>query len=167
MSSDRREADIKARSSFAWDTTALFVRTLDKANAFVGSLTSQGDLLSQWRGYNRGQGFAVGLTRLGLSTVDLGSYDRVRYVGMLRTLGIVGSVEVPTSSSRAKAICELFEKDQRKFDQLAMPQAAKYISGADAVVEVVEIARKYWYAASRKSALAKDPNEKRSGKKLN
>jgi hypothetical protein len=57
---DRREADIKERSSFAWDTIALFLRNADKANAFVGSLTLQGDLLSQWRGYNRGQGFAIG-----------------------------------------------------------------------------------------------------------
>jgi hypothetical protein len=57
---DRREADIKERSSFAWDTIALFLRDTDKATAFVGSLTPQGDLLSQWRGYNRGQGFAIG-----------------------------------------------------------------------------------------------------------
>ncbi len=57
---DRREADIKERSSFAWDTIALFLRDTDKATAFVGSLTPHGDLLSQWRGYNRGQGFAIG-----------------------------------------------------------------------------------------------------------
>ncbi|MCP2214233.1 hypothetical protein AB7M42_008786 [Bradyrhizobium diazoefficiens] len=57
---DRREAEIKDRSSFAWQTHELFMRNRDKAFAFVGSLTSQGDLLSQWRGYNRGQGFAIG-----------------------------------------------------------------------------------------------------------
>jgi Protein of unknown function (DUF2971) len=57
---DRRESDIRARSSHAWDTIALFVRTTDKANAFVVSLTSKGDLLSQWRGYNHGRGFAIG-----------------------------------------------------------------------------------------------------------
>lgn len=57
---DRREVDIKERSSFAWDTIALFLRDMDKATAFVGSLTPHGDLLSQWRGYNRGQGFAIG-----------------------------------------------------------------------------------------------------------
>ncbi|WP_166298278.1 DUF2971 domain-containing protein [Bradyrhizobium sp. 2S1] len=57
---DRREAEIKDRSSFAWQTYELFMRNRDKAYVFVGSLTSQGDLLSQWRGYNRGQGFAIG-----------------------------------------------------------------------------------------------------------
>ena len=31
-----------------------------RAHAFVGSLTSQGDLLSQWRGYNGGRGFSIG-----------------------------------------------------------------------------------------------------------
>lgn len=57
---DGREAEIKERSSFAWQTIELFMRNADKAYAFVGSLTSQGDLLSQWRGYNRGPGFAIG-----------------------------------------------------------------------------------------------------------
>lgn len=57
---DRREADMKQCSSFAWQTFELFLRNTDEAYAFVGSLTSQGDLLSQWRGYNRGRGFAIG-----------------------------------------------------------------------------------------------------------
>lgn len=57
---DRREAEIRSRSSFAWQTYELFMRDRDKAYAFVGSLTSEGDLLSQWRGYNGGQGFAIG-----------------------------------------------------------------------------------------------------------
>jgi hypothetical protein len=57
---DDREAEIKECSSVAWQTIELFLRDADKAYAFVGSLTSQGDLLSQWRGYNRGQGFAIG-----------------------------------------------------------------------------------------------------------
>jgi hypothetical protein len=57
---DRREAEIKERSSFAWQTIELFLRNLEKASAFIGSLSSQGDLLSQWRGYNRGRGFAIG-----------------------------------------------------------------------------------------------------------
>lgn len=56
----RREADLKECSLFAWQTFELFLRDADNAYAFVGSLTSQGDLLSQWRGYNRGQGFAIG-----------------------------------------------------------------------------------------------------------
>lgn len=111
--------------------------------------------------------FDAGVIHLKNKAIDLGSYDRVRYVAMLRTLGIVGSVEVPTSASRARAVCELFEKDQKRFDELALPQAAKYISGADAVAEVVEVARKHWYSASRKSALGKGGEQKPASKKLN
>jgi hypothetical protein len=111
--------------------------------------------------------FDAGVIHLKNKVVDLGSYERVRYVAMLRTLGIVGSVEVPTSASRARAICELFEKDQKRFDELALPQAARYISGVDAVAEVVEVARKHWYSASRKSALAKDAGQKQAAKQVN
>ncbi|WP_425908671.1 hypothetical protein [Nitrobacter sp. TKz-YC02] len=74
---------------------------------------------------------------------------------------------MPTSATRARAIYELFEKDQKRFDELALPQAAKYISGADAVAEVIEVARKHWYSASRKSALAKGADQKASSKKFN
>lgn len=111
--------------------------------------------------------FDAGVIHLKNKIIDLGSFDRVRYVAMLRTLGIVGNVEVPTSASKARAICELFEKDQKRFDELALPQATKYISGADAVAEVVEVARKHWYSASRKSALAKGAEDKKLAKKLN
>lgn len=108
--------------------------------------------------------FDAGLVHLKNKVIDLGSYDRVRYVGMLRTIGIVGSIEVPTSGTKARAICDLFEKDQKRFDELASAQAAKYVSGPDAVLEVVEVARKHWYSASRKSALTKATSEKQSSK---
>lgn len=111
--------------------------------------------------------FDAGVIHLKNKVVDLGAYDRVRYVAMLRVLGIVGSVEVPTSAAKARAICELFEKDQKRFGELALPQAAKYVSGADAAAEVVEAARKHWYAASRKSALTKKVKEKGSSRKHN
>jgi hypothetical protein len=57
---DDRGAEIRDISPFAWDTIALFREHSDNAYGFVGSLTSEGDLLSQWRGYNRGQGFSIG-----------------------------------------------------------------------------------------------------------
>jgi len=44
----------------AWETVALFRQNSSEVHGFVGSLTSEGDLLSQWRGYNRGQGFSIG-----------------------------------------------------------------------------------------------------------
>ncbi|UPJ76830.1 DUF2971 domain-containing protein (plasmid) [Bradyrhizobium sp. 187] len=37
-----------------------FEREHESVHAFVGSLTANGHLLSQWRGYNRGQGFSIG-----------------------------------------------------------------------------------------------------------
>ncbi|MET4216945.1 hypothetical protein ABIB00_002142 [Bradyrhizobium sp. LB14.3] len=111
--------------------------------------------------------FDGGVIHLKNKVVDLGAYDRVRYVEMLRVLGIVGSIEVPTSTARARAICDLFEKDQKRFSELALAQAAKYISGGDAVSEVVEVARKHWYSASRKSALTKKVKEKSLSKKHN
>ncbi len=110
--------------------------------------------------------FDAGMIHLKNKVVDLGSFDRVRYVAMLRVIGLVGNIEVPTSSSKAKAVCELFEKDQARFVELAAPQAGKYISGADAIAEVVEVARKHWYSACRKNALAKQVSEKRTSKKL-
>ncbi|MGY4497915.1 hypothetical protein ACVWYH_001846 [Bradyrhizobium sp. GM24.11] len=42
--------------------TALFRQHSSEVHGFVGSLTSEGDLLSQWRGYNRGQGFSIGFS---------------------------------------------------------------------------------------------------------
>lgn len=57
---EHRRAEIEQISSLAWETIALFQEHGAKVHAFVGSLTSNGDLLSQWRGYNRGQGFSIG-----------------------------------------------------------------------------------------------------------
>lgn len=59
---DRRGAEIRDISSLAWETVALFRQHSSEIHGFVGSLTSEGDLLSQWRGYNRGQGFSIGFS---------------------------------------------------------------------------------------------------------
>jgi len=56
----RRGAEIRDISSLAWETVALFRQHSSEVHGFVGSLTSEGDLLSQWRGYNRGQGVSIG-----------------------------------------------------------------------------------------------------------
>ncbi|WP_342711431.1 DUF2971 domain-containing protein [Bradyrhizobium sp. B124] len=58
----RREADIDRASPLAWYILDSFHQSneRERAHAFVGSLTSQGDLLSQWRGYNGGRGFSIG-----------------------------------------------------------------------------------------------------------
>lgn len=101
--------------------------------------------------------FEAGVLHTKSKAIDLKSYERVRYVAMLRVLGLVGSVEVPVSAVKAGAIADLFEEEQLKFTKLATENATKYLSGAEAVKEGVEIARKHWHAACRKSALAKAP----------
>lgn len=57
---ERRGAEIRQISSLAWEMIMLFREHSESVHAFVGSLTANGDLLSQWRGYNRGQGFSIG-----------------------------------------------------------------------------------------------------------
>lgn len=110
--------------------------------------------------------FDDGIVRTKTKAIDLGSYERVRYVEMLRLLGITGSIDVPVSAAKAGAIADLFEKEQVRFNELAMEHSAKYISGVEAVREVTDIARKNWYSACRKSALSK-PEKTSKKSKLN
>lgn len=110
--------------------------------------------------------FDEGVIRTKSKAIDLGSYERVRYAAMLRVLGLVGNVELPTSAPKAGAIADLFDKHQKLFQTMASENASKYISGAEAVSEVVEIARKHWYAACRKNALAR-PATTEAKSKLN
>jgi hypothetical protein len=57
-----RKDDIARTSPLAQHTIERFLdhNERERAHAFVGSLTSQGDLLSQWRGYSGGRGFSIG-----------------------------------------------------------------------------------------------------------
>lgn len=99
--------------------------------------------------------FDVGVIRAKTKAVNLGSFERVRYVAMLRTLGVVGSIEVPLSATRAEAIAGLFEDEQVKFSSIAEEAASKYVSGRDLVRAVVEKARAHWHSDCRKNALQK------------
>ncbi|RUY97225.1 hypothetical protein EN974_17980 [Mesorhizobium sp. M7A.F.Ca.CA.001.12.2.1] len=110
--------------------------------------------------------FEEGTIRTKTKAADLKSYERVLYVSMLRQLGLVGNIEVPTSATKAAAIVELFEKDQLRFNDLASENAAKYVSGKEAISEVIEIARRHWFQACRKNALAGQKTVKPS-RKLN
>jgi hypothetical protein len=110
--------------------------------------------------------FDRGVVRTKNKSIDLGTYERVRYVAMLRTLGIVGNVDVPVSASKAGAIADLFENEQVRFRNLAQENASKYVSGAEAATDVIEIARKHWHSACRKSGLAK-PTAQQKTSKLN
>lgn len=99
--------------------------------------------------------FDAGTIRTKTKVLNLGSFQRVRYAGMLQTIGLVGSIEVPVSETKAGAISDLFEKDQRRFMKLAIENSSKYISGASSIGEAADIAQKFWFAACRKSATSK------------
>ncbi len=77
--------------------------------------------------------FEEGVIHTKSKTVDLGSHDRVRYVQMLREIGVVGSIEIPTSATKAGAIVDLFEKAAVDFREQATEHALKYVSGRESV----------------------------------
>lgn len=104
--------------------------------------------------------FDVGIVSTKTKTIDLGSFERVRYVAMLRTLGLVGNIEVPLSATKASAIVDLFEREQIGFLSIAEASAMKYVSGRDAIRSVVEKARAHWHSDCRKSALQTIPKPK-------
>ncbi len=82
--------------------------------------------------------FEEGVIHTKSKTVDLGSHDRVRYVQMLREIGVVGSIEIPTSATKAGAIVDLFEKAAVDFREQATEHALKYVSGRESVQQVVD-----------------------------
>lgn len=99
--------------------------------------------------------FDAGVIHLQGKRINLGDFQRVRYVGMLRELGIVGAVEVPLSATKAGAIVDLFEKEKPRFVQLAQERAKKYISSEASVAEVVAIAQRHWFTACRKKSMGR------------
>lgn len=108
--------------------------------------------------------FDAGIVRTKTKNINLGTYERVRYMAMLRIIGLSGNVEIPVSSEKSAAIVEIFEEEQIKFRELASERASRYISAKDAIKEVVEIAEKHWYTACRKNALQKKIIESDSSK---
>ena len=111
--------------------------------------------------------FDVGMVRTKTKTVNLGHFERVRYVAMLRMVGVVGNIEVPLSATRAAAIADLFEAEQAKFSSISEEAASKYVSGRDAIKAVVEKARAHWHSDCRKSALQNlPPSMRKSSRRL-
>jgi hypothetical protein len=60
---ESNENDIKSGSVDAWLMLESLRAEIDRFGMFalVASLSTKGDLLSQWRGYNGGKGYAVGI----------------------------------------------------------------------------------------------------------
>ncbi|MCI0601107.1 MAG: DUF2971 domain-containing protein [Beijerinckiaceae bacterium] len=59
----RNEHKIKSASAEAWLTLKWLRPEIERPHVFalVASLSTEGDLLSQWRGYNGGRGYAIGI----------------------------------------------------------------------------------------------------------
>lgn len=108
--------------------------------------------------------FDVGVIRTKTKVIDLGSFERVRYAAMLRTIGVVGNIEVPLSPIRAAAVVDIFEREQASFASVAEEAANRYVSSKEALKIVVEKARQLWLKECRKSALQKP--ERAASKKL-
>jgi hypothetical protein len=97
--------------------------------------------------------FDEGLITTKTKRIDLGNFERVRFVSLLRRIGVTGRVEVPLSHIKAGAIADLFDEQEKRFLQLAAKNASKYVSSKEGVNEIVEAAVRHWHAASRRSAL--------------
>jgi hypothetical protein len=85
--------------------------------------------------------------------IDLGAFERVRYVGVLRAVGFESPLEVLRDARKAGAIADRFERDRRAFLAEARRRVAGYISDADAVAEAVTIAERHWLQASRAAGM--------------
>lgn len=109
--------------------------------------------------------FDSGVIQTKTRAIDLGSFERVRYIGMLKVIGLSRVFEVPLSEDRCKAIVDLFELKQVEFRAASFENAMKYTSSKESAKEICAIAEKYWLLTCRKSVLKKESGSKSSAKK--
>lgn len=110
--------------------------------------------------------FDEGVVMVRGKRVDLGSFERVRYVNMLRTIGVVGNVSIPISPVRAGAIVDMFEKEAHRLEELAKQSASKYVAAGESLSEIVQIAIQHWYAVCRKADLLKPVSDGKAKSKM-
>jgi hypothetical protein len=129
-----RKAELDKLSDEIWITLESFREHGERHGvfAFVGSLTSEGDLLSQWRGYGGGKGFAIGFNE-----------DWLLQNAMAQGFDIHPVVYSPEEQRRAAddAVTLLV-------GLLTEREPAKHF----------EIMREWWKHALKVSLILKDPN---------
>lgn len=86
-------------------------------------------------------------------SVDLGSFSRVRFVGMLRELGFESPLSVLSNPTKAGAVVDQFERDRRRFLAEARRRASGYVNGAEVVAEAVSVAERHWFHACRTAGM--------------
>lgn len=86
-------------------------------------------------------------TREGV-TIDLRSWERVRYLGMLVSIGFRSPFAVPLESARAESIVEGYEQQLDALLERARERARSFVSG-ETIDEVVDGVRRHWHRKCR------------------
>lgn len=84
---------------------------------------------------------------------SLGSYDRVRYVEMLQTIGFEPPFRVPTDSVRAGAIADAFRATSQEVAKSAMEKANQYLNAEDALLQVGRLVERFWLRSCRAAGM--------------
>lgn len=82
------------------------------------------------------------------SEIDLGSFDRVRYLSMLLEIGFEPPFNVPCDSYKAGAIVAAFKRIRDNLKQEAARRALGYVSEKD-IEEVIKGVEKRWFRRCR------------------
>lgn len=86
---------------------------------------------------------------LGRRRVDLKSYDRVRYLQMLRKIGANVFLPIPHDSIRAGLIATAFDQELESLRARARDRCKIYLSSPEAVSKAVRQTEKMWLSACR------------------
>lgn len=86
------------------------------------------------------------------TTVDLGDYQRARYVGMLLKLGFASPLLVPVDPSVCQAVCDAYETACVDLDRRALKSAKDAIGTAQAR-EAADIALRQWRQAAHDAGM--------------
>jgi hypothetical protein len=81
--------------------------------------------------------------------VDLGSYDRTRYLGMLLTIGFEPPFEIPIDGTKAGAIVDAFDEDLAAFHHEVRTRAEAYLSEPHAIDAVINAVQRLWFRKGR------------------
>lgn len=85
--------------------------------------------------------------------VDLGSYERVCYAGMLGELGFEPPLVIPRDPLRAQAIVDAFVDERRRVESQARTRASAYVSSPDTLTAALSLTDRYWIARCREGGM--------------
>jgi hypothetical protein len=97
-----------------------------------------------------------GLITNGDTSIDLGTYARVRYAVMLRRIGFEGDLLVLSDTVKAAAIVDRFDSALNSIRSEARRRSVAYVS-ADLIDETVAVTIECWFQACRRGGMVVDP----------